>query len=320
MSTINTNISALVANNALRINSRNMAQAMERLSTGKRINSGADDPAGIAVSARLEAASRADRVGIRNANDAISMLQTWSSAGQNVLNAVIRMKELSVQASTDTLRTADRYALNNEFRELGLEWTRIAATTRWNNLTGYSAATNITIRVGDGAAASSSLVILNKDWSPNNGTTGANVTGSTSVSNATPTAVTAFDFTTLDQTSIAGSAAEGGVPAAVANTRAKVHLQSLAAATAMVTRLDTVITGMTRELAQYGSYVNRLEVTVDSLSATANALDSSRSKIEDADYAVESTELSRTQIIAQAATAILAQANTSQQTVLALLQ
>ena len=317
MTVINTNIPALVANNQLRLNSREMSQAMERLSTGKRINSGADDPAGIAVAARLEAASRADRVGIRNANDAVSLLQTWSSAGQNILSAVIRMKELSVQSATDTLRVEDRIVLDNEYRELGLEWTRIAANTRWNNLTGMAASTALTIRVG--GAASGTLTIANRNWTPTANNAGAtqNVTGSTAASNATPSATTAFDFATLDQASIAGP---GGVPAAVNNTRAKPHIQTVAAASAMVTRLDTVVTAMTRELANYGSYVNRLEITIDNLSSTANALDSSRSIIEDADYAIESTNLSRTQIVAQAATAILAQANTSQQTVLALLQ
>ena len=104
MNTVNSNISALTSINSLRVNSRNMSQAMERLSTGKRINSGADDPAGMVISTRLQAVARADRVAVNNANDAISVLQTWSAAGQNMLDAVMRMKELAVLGATDTLQ------------------------------------------------------------------------------------------------------------------------------------------------------------------------------------------------------------------------
>ena len=129
MNTVNSNISALTSINSLRVNSRNMSQAMERLSTGKRINSGADDPAGMVISTRLQAVARADRVAVSNANDAISVLQTWSAAGQNMLDAVMRMKELAVLGATDTLQGFNRLALDAEYFQLGAEWTRIAANT-----------------------------------------------------------------------------------------------------------------------------------------------------------------------------------------------
>ena len=313
MTTVNTNVSALIANNALRINSRNMAQAMERLSTGKRINSGADDPAGIAVAARLEAAARADRVGVRNANDAISLLQTWSSAGQNILSGIMRMKELAVQGATDTLQGPDRLALDDEYFQLGTEWSRIATNTRWNGQPGMNAVTPLNIRVDGGAG--NPMIILNKSWNPVAATANTNVTGATGAAGNTDnnaTVTLAFEFV-RDQAGVAPNPT-------TANTRSADHIQSRVAATNAVLKLDTAITGMTRELALYGSYINRLQITVDNLSSKATELDSSRSRIEDADYAAESTELSRTQIISQAATAILAQANTSQQTVLALLQ
>ena len=142
MTVLNTNIPSLIAQNAMLMNSRSMNQAMERLSTGKRINSGSDDPAGLGVAARLEAAARADRQGVRNANDAISMLQTYAAAGDNILSMVIRMKELATQAATDTLRVDDRLALDSEYNQLGLEWTRIAANTRWNGFAGMSSFNN----------------------------------------------------------------------------------------------------------------------------------------------------------------------------------
>lgn len=319
MTTVNTNVSALIANNALRINSRNMAQAMERLSTGKRINSGADDPAGIAVAARLEAAARADRVGVRNANDAISLLQTWSSAGANILSGIMRMKELAVQGATDTLQGPDRLALDDEYFQLGTEWNRIATNTVWNGAgigsTGMNGNTSLNIRVDGGSG--NPMVILNRSWNPtaNNAAGDNNVTGATAVAGNTDnnaTVTLGFEFI-RDQAGVAPNPT-------TANSRSADHIQSRVAATNAVLKLDTAITGMTRELALYGSYINRLQITVDNLSSKATELDSSRSKIEDADYAAESTELSRTQIISQAATAILAQANTSHQTVLALLQ
>ena len=317
MNTLNTNIAALMTTNAIRVNSRHMSQAMERLSTGKRINSATDDPAGVTISASLEAAARGNRVGVRNATDAMSMLQTWSSAGQSILDAVIRMKELAVQGASDTLQGSDRLALDNEYNQLGVEWARIAANTKWNNATSMAASTDLTIRIGAGSDLSSRLIIENREWTPtqNTGAGDNNVTGATTAAGDTDdnaTVTRGFDF----ERDLAGVAPNP----TTANSRSADHIQSRVAARNALAKLDTAITGMTRELAQYGSYLSRLEITVDNLSSNANSLDASRSKIEDTDYAKESTELSRTQIISQAATSILAQANTSQQTVLALLQ
>jgi flagellin len=313
MNTVNSNISALTSINSLRVNSRNMSQAMERLSTGKRINSGADDPAGMVISTRLQAFARADRVAVSNANDAISVLQTWSAAGQNMLDAVMRMKELAVLGATDTLQGFNRLALDAEYFQLGAEWTRIAANTRWNEIVGMGQNTTLTIHVGN----RQDIQILNKSWNPadQNAAGDNNVTGATAVAGDTDNNATktlAFEFIR----DLAGVAPNP----TTANSRSADHIQSRAASNEAVTKLDTAIAGMTKELANYGSYINRLEITVDNLSGRATQLDASRSKIEDSNYATESTELSRTQIIAQAATAILAQANASQQSVLALLQ
>jgi flagellin len=291
-----------------------MDQAMERLSTGKRINSGADDPGAIGVAARLEAASRADRQGVRNANDALSMLQTYAKAGENILNIVIRMKELATQGSTDTLSIDDRLALDSEYNQLGAEWTRIAANTRWNGAAGMSAFNNsFTVRLDGGAAAGATVTLSLREWSPDHATANQNVTGATTAAadDANAAATQAFIFTR-------GSNNLAAAP--VANMRSFDHIQSNAAATAAVVKLDTAITGMSAELAQNGAYVNRLQVAADNLTTIATALEKSRSQVEDADYAAESSNLARTQIIAQAATAMLAQANASQQTVLALLQ
>ena len=224
------------------------------------------------------------------------------------------MKELATQAASDTLRVDDRLALDSEYNQLGLEWTRIAANTRWNGFAGMSSFNNnFNVRI-DGVAGTDSTVTLElREWSPNHATANQNVTGATAANandnNAAPEQ--AFDFT-RDMNNEATPA--------VANGKSDDHIQTRVAATNAVAKLDTAITGMTRELAQNGAYVNRLQRAADNLSNLATAMEKSRSKIEDADYASETTELARTQIIAQAATAILAQANAAPQTVLALLQ
>ena len=314
MTVLNTNIPSLIAQNAMLMNSRAMNQSMERLSTGKRINSGADDPAGLAVATRLEAAARADRQGVRNANDAISMLQTYAAAGDNILSMVIRMKELATQAASDTLRVDDRLALDSEYNQLGLEWTRIAANTRWNGFAGMSSFNyNFNVRIDGGAGTGSTVTLELREWSPNHATTNQNVTGATAANadDNNATATQAFDFT-RDMNNEATPA--------VANGKSDDHIQTRVAATNAVAKLDTAVTGMTRELAQNGAYVNRLQRAADNLINIATEMEKSRSKIEDADYASETTDLARTQIIAQAATAMLAQANAAPQTVLALLQ
>ena len=314
MTVLNTNIPSMVAHNAMTLNSRSMSQAMERLSTGKRINSGADDPAGVAVAARLQAAARADRQGVRNAMDAISMLQTYGTAGSNILDMVIRMKELAVQGSSDTLTVDDRLALDSEYNQLGLEWTRIAANTRWNSFAGMSSFNNsFNIRLDGGAAAGATVTLTLREWSPDHATANQNVTGAPAAAadDNNAAATQAFNFT-RNLNNLAATP--------VGNARSVDHIQSRAAATAAVTKLDTAITGMSREIAQNGAYINRLERASDNLTNVATALEKSQSQFEDADYAAETTELARTQIIAQAATAMLAQANAAPQTVLALLQ
>jgi flagellin len=290
-----------------------MNQAMLRLSTGKRINSGADDPAGISVAARLEAAARSNRQGIRNANDAMAMVQTYQTAGQNILSIVVRMKELAVQGATDTLTQADRYALDSEYNQLLQEWNRIATTTRWNNLTAGINTFQAAFRVRlDGTTATADILSMTfLSWNPTNATANQNVTGATAAANDDESAslVQAFNF-----------ALTNADPDGTANRQADDHIQTRAASSNAVLKLDTAITGMTAELARQGSYINRLQIASDNLTSVATSLEKSQSQIEDADYAAETTELARTQIIAQAATAMLAQANAAPQTILALLQ
>lgn len=318
MTIVNTNMPSLVAQNAINRNNKALAVTMERLSTGKRINSGADDPAGLAIGARLEAVSRSSLQGVRNANDAISMLATKSSAGQHIVDIFIRMKELAVQSSTDTLSARDRVTLDNEYFELGREIMRIYTNTRWNgdqtmltgSVAGANAGTAVNIRL-DGGVAASQMTMTFKEWDFAGTTVATNIYGFGAAA-AGDNSTGRFDFPAARNTR---TNALG-----VNTSRANSHIDTRAAANAAITMLDVAITGASSELAQYGAYTNRLEFAINNLTGISLSADESRSRIEDADYAIETSNLSRQQIIAQAATAILAQANQSQQTVLALLQ
>ncbi len=281
MTVINTNVSATLASNAIARNERAMSTAMERLSTGKRINSASDDAAGLAISARMASQVKGLEQAARNANDGISMVQTIEGAGREILNVLTRMKELAVQASTGTLSTTDRTALNTEFGELDKEIDRIEANTKWNTKALMNGASTVNIQVGDASGNANQMAIAFKDWGADVGANGA-----------LGVAINAETLAGSDGT----------------------------AAQAAMTKLDTAITNSSAELAKYGAYINRLEYAQDNLMNVAQNTDASRSRIEDADYAAETSELAKTQIIAQAGTAMLAQANQIKQTVLALLQ
>ena len=281
MTVINTNVSATLASNAIARNERAMSTAMERLSTGKRINSASDDAAGLAISARMANQVKGLEQAARNANDGISMVQTIEGAGREILNVLTRMKELAVQASTGTLSTTDRTALNTEFGELDKEIDRIEANTKWNTKALMNGASTVNIQVGNASGNANQMAIAFKDWGADVGANGA-----------LGVAINAETLAGSDGT----------------------------AAQAAMTKLDTAITNSSAELAKYGAYINRLEYAQDNLMNVAQNTDASRSRIEDADYAAETSELAKTQIIAQAGTAMLAQANQIKQTVLALLQ
>jgi flagellin len=132
MTVINTNTAATLTANALTKNERAMNQTMERLSTGQRINSAADDAAGLAISSKMTSQINGLNMAVKNANDAISMLQTYDGALIEISSMSQRMRELAVQSASDTNTTADRTALNTEFEQLTAEIERIAANTQWN--------------------------------------------------------------------------------------------------------------------------------------------------------------------------------------------
>ena len=278
----------------------------------------------------------------RNANDAMSMVQTVEGATSEINNMLVRMRELAVQAASGTYSDTDRDALNLEFGALMDEINRIAENTNWNGITvldgdGKNDNAGVeSISVQLGASSGQSMTLSFKSWIPQ---TSVDVGGKGTLlgSNATtpdPTGSTplnAANYDTADDSDdqAFGTAAlyygddqvaAGTNSAAGTGNEAAINVDTVDAANNAIVQLDRAITGATAERAKLGSYLSRLQYAADNLSNVATNLDQSRSRIQDADYAVETTELARTQIIAQASTAMLAQANQSKQTVLALLQ
>ena len=284
MTVINTNTSATIAANSLAKNERAMNEAMERLSTGKRINNAGDDAAGLAISSRMTSQIEGLEQAARNANDAISMIQTADGALTEITSILQRMRELTVQASSATNSATDITALATEFTGLRDEVSNIVSYTTWNGRTLLDGTVDgaaddiVSFQIGSNAAQSISVDFGTFAMAADTGNDfGANFT-------------TALTFTTN----------------ALANTA--------------MGYIDTAITAVTTRQATLGAAISRLEHAIDNLSNNAVNMEASRSRIMDANYAKESTELARTQIIQQAGTAMLAQANQKSQSVLQLLK
>ena len=334
MSVINTNVSATIATNALIRNERAMSTAMERLSTGMRINSAKDDAAGLAISSRMSAVVTGLEMASKNANDAISMLEVAEGATLEISNMLIRMRELAVQSASGTYSDTDRDALDLEFGALMSEIDRIAKNTTWNTMSilngaddGNGAAvydedvaiTSLDIQLGPNS--SQVMTIQLKSWVPSStiDTDAVTADGKDSASaagdgqdNFAGNKSSAFGSAVL-YVDLGGTGTGDGTPTPI-------NIDSVANASFAIAQLDAAILGVSNERAKYGAYMSRLEHSSDNLLNVAQNTDQSRSRIEDADYATETSELARTQIISQAATAMLAQANQAKQGVLQLLQ
>ena len=322
MSVINTNIAANIAANAINKNDREMATAMERLSTGSRINSARDDAAGLAISQRMSTQISGLNQASRNANYAISMLQVAEGATKEISNMLGRMRELAVQAGSGTYTDTDRDALNLEFQALMSEIDRIAKNTEWNGdkiLDGDGAFTSNAVKTSKsiqlGTTGSQTMTIEIKSWvttvqhdaaiiaAKGTGGNGLDVNASTVNDGAFGSAILYWGGS--DGVLIGGSA---------------IDIDTADNSAYAITQLDLAINGAAAERAKYGAYMSRLTHASDNLLNTASNTAASRSQIADADYAAETMELARTQIISQASTAMLAQANQAKQTVLSLLQ
>jgi flagellin len=275
MAVINTNVAATLTANALSKNERALNQSMERLSSGLRINSAADDAAGLAIASTMTSQIRGLDMAAKNANDAISMVQTADGASIEIGNMLQRMRELAVQAINGTQTATDLDALDLEFQALITEIERVADQTQWNgaNLIDDSVGTNGTVTFQVGADASQTMTV---DFG---------------------------DLQTAGDLTIAGD-----------------DIDTAATAATALAAIDADLATLNNQRAVYGAAINRLEYTVDNLNNISMNTQAARSRIQDADYASETTDLARAQIIQQAGTAMLAQANQQAQSVLALLK
>ncbi len=292
MAVVNTNISASLSQAALAKNDRALSKAMEQLSTGKKINSAADDAAGLAISTRMTSQIIGLEQSIQNANDAISMVNTAEGALDEVTNLLQRMRELALQAANGTTDTADRSYLNKEYQNLYTEIDRIADNTEWNgrnilnNQANGNGSSLVEFQVGMNAGQTISVDFGNF----------TNVSGSG----------TFADFVSAGAT--AGTISANSTT--VAQTNASAALSSI----------DTALTAISNQRATFGAVSNQLIHAVDNLTNVVTNSEASRSRMMDTDYAASTSELARTQIIQQASTAMLAQANQLPQSVLQLLQ
>jgi len=399
MTVINTNTAATITANAIAKNERAMTQTMERLSTGQRINSAADDAAGLAISSRMTSQINGLNMAVRNANDAISMVQTEEGAMIEVSNMLQRMRELAVQASSGTMSATDRDALQVEFAALSAQIQQVGDDTTWNGKlildgagvsgaqsfqVGANASQTIdhtfaviessdvasqthveaqatdqdgsnaevqtltlgggTFAVGDtihfqidgvkfgaevmaldGATIESVRVhgrstTVSNDSNTTDQFTTTSTSGNITLSIATDNVLTFTGTTTTVSAGFEVNSGSGLVKRGITAAVTAVDVDTAANAANAISSLDVAIKAVDSARASSGAVINRLEYAADNLANVSQNTSASRSRILDADYAAETTELARTQIIQQAGTAMLSQANQQAQSVLALLK
>ena len=281
MPVINTNTMSLNAQRNLSGTQIQLATSIQRLSTGLRVNSAKDDAAGLAIASRMDSQARGMNVAIRNANDGISLAQTAEGALGQVTDMLQRMRELAVQSSNASNTTADRTSLNQEFSQLAAEVDRTLSGTRFNGSAILAgSAGSLQFQIGANNATTDQITITTSNMS----------------TNSTITAITG----TAATATIAGTTATN--------------------ATAMIATIDTALTTINSERATYGAIQNRFEAVISNLAIGAESQTAARSRIMDADFASETANLTRAQILQQAGTAMLAQANAAPQSVLSLLR
>lgn len=274
MTVINTNISAMRAANASNSAALMQGSAMQRLSTGKRINSAKDDAAGLAISTSMSSQITGMNQGIRNANDGISLAQTAEGALNEVTNMLQRVRELAVQSASGTYRAADRANMQQEVDALQAQVANVLGNTSFNGVALFSttAGTNKTFTIQAGANAVDAVTISS---------------------------------TAIDGTKISAAA---------------LKVDTAANALTTLSNVDFALTDVAATNASLGGGESQLQSAINNLTSNSTNLSDARSRILDTDYSAETTALAKAQILSQASTAMIAQANQSQQSVLSLLR
>jgi flagellin len=277
---VNTNIGSLNAQRSLAESSRELSTAMERLSSGKKINSAADDAAGFAIAERMTAQVRGLNMATKNANDGLAMLATIENATNDVTDMLQRVRELAVQAANDTNSSTDRSYLQLEVDSLMAEINRVSSQTVYNNQKVLDGNQSGTLQVGteDGQTISFNIASI--------------------------------DTSTLGLTDFDDG--NGGT--------ANISVMSASDAAQALDKISSAIEQVAGDRAGYGALSNRLEYTVSNLMNVAEFTTAARSRIEDADFAAESARLAKAQVLQQTGTAMLAQANASSQLAIQLIR
>ena len=283
--TINTNVASLNAQRNTAANSASLSTTMQRLSSGLRINSAKDDAAGLAMADRMNTQVRGMNVAVRNAGDAISMAQV-AEGGLSTMNDLLqRMRELAVQASNapnSAGSAGDIAKLDNEYKQLGAELSRMLDATQFNGEKILNTSASYVFQVGANAGAENQITIANGDIS-------------------------------LSGNAAFSAVASGGASATLITGTASANTANIAA-------LDAAISAVNDRRASLGALQSRFENTISYLRTASENQSAARGRIMDADFAAETANLSRTQILQQAGTAMIAQANQAPQQVLALLR
>jgi flagellin len=278
--TINTNIASLNAQRNLNASQSSLATSMQRLSSGLRVNSAKDDAAGLAIAERMNAQVRGMNVAIRNANDGISLAQTAEGALSKVGDALQRMRELAIQARNATNSSSDKDSLNKEFHELQSEISRVLGGTTFNGQR-----------------------ILGSDATTLTFQIGANTGPDDIIDITTENLTTATDIAAITATTavIDASATVGDIATVIDN-------------------IDLAIDNVNNTRATFGATQSRFDAIISNLQQSVENQAAARSRIMDADFASETAAMSRAQILQQAGTAMVAQANALPQQVMRLLQ
>ena len=277
---INTNIMSLNAQRNLSATQSALATSVQRLSTGLRVNSAKDDAAGLAIAERMNTQVRGMNVAIRNANDAISLSQTAEGSLSKINDMGQRMRELAVQSANATNSDSDRKNLDAEYQALAQEIKRNLAGAAFNGTKLFAAAAALTFQVGANAATTDQITIKTE-----------NLAGDNSI-------VEVIGAANADAASI-GTAA---------------------GASAALGKLDTMLATVNSKRAEFGATQNRFEAVIQTLQVSAENQTAARSRIMDADFASETASLTRSQVLQQAGTAMLSQANSLPNNVLSLLR
>ena len=280
MLSINTNMAALNASQSSYSANKSMEASMARLSSGKRINSGEDDAAGLFITKRMATEIQGLNMAVRNASDAQAYLQTTEGAMEEIHTILLRIRELAVQGSNGTYTAQDRQALRAEIHDLQVEIDRISDDTTWNNIGLLSGAASNGITFQIGADNTQTMTV--------------------SVANASTTALGLRDNNTM--------------------TAAGTGLTAAASMMVYISTIDAAISTISTNRGTYAAAINRLDHAIANMQNVATNLSAAKGRVEDADFAAETSNLARVQVLQQASMAMLAQANASKQNILSLFQ